>query len=138
MSTVNDLLQLLKAQDEFNFGLHTLIESNTLYQRLLSVWSNVRRMLTADQHPTEPVPNGLTPEYHLRWLWARIEPDPALLWLRAAGLPHAEHTLRAVSVLQENAAVFPDGTMSKWVTIWLQKRAGVKVSTVVSDDMDSD
>ena len=118
------LLQHLKAQDEFNFGLHTLIESSTLYQRLLAVWSNVRRMLVADQNPEEVIPEGVTPDYHSLWLWARVEPDPAMLWIRAAGLPEADHTLRAVRVLQENAAVFPDGTMSKWASAWLRNKAG--------------
>lgn len=126
MQTAADVLSHVQEQDQFNLGVHTLLSASTLYQRLLSVWPNVARLLPADRTPTEPIPDGLPAEYRLRWLWARIEPDPGPLWLKTAGLPPAEHNERAVEVMQDNAVVFPDGTMSKWANQWLKQKAGVK------------
>jgi hypothetical protein len=132
MATVAILLSRLRKNDENNIGVVTLVASDPLYSRLLAAWGAVKRKLRSDRHPFEELPPGLPEDAHERWLWARVEPDPLPLWIAASGLPDAPHVRRAMQVLIENCAVFPDGKASMWVEKFLTeqaRRAGVKLAS---------
>lgn len=126
-----DVLQRLKADDDHNIGVVTLFIQDRLLSRLAATWSSVARVLPRDSNPNEEYPPDTPPEFMVRWLWARIEPEPEPVWAEMTGLPLAPHVLRAMRVLQDIGAVFPDGTLSKWVSQYLTseaKRIGVESS----------
>lgn len=122
MTVAAELLQDLKAHDDYNVGIVTLVKDNRLLERLVAAWPNVARCLV-DGDPDERMPADLPSEDRARWLWARVEPDVREVWLRVSGLPAASHVYDAIEALQHNGAVFPDGTMSKWIYRYLVKRA---------------
>jgi hypothetical protein len=132
MATAGSILMKLRAHDEHNFGIVTLLAHDATLARLIAAWPSVGRKLQSDASPLENTPAGLDVADHERWLWARVEPEPEPLWAEAAGLPDAEHVRRAMRVLMDNGAVFPDGDMSRWSERFLvesAKRAGVKQPT---------
>lgn len=119
----------MKARDAKNVAIVTLLSQDVMYQRLVAVWGGVGERLAPDDMPNESAPESLNRSMHNRWMWSRVEPEPEPLWAEAAGLPDAPHVRRAMRVLQENGAVFPDGTLSTWVEKFLAKqadRAGVE------------
>ncbi len=129
MPTAGTLLTRIRHHDESNIGLVSLIMSDMIFARLLAVWPSVARKLEEDGNPSENTPEALPASEHSRWLWARVEPDPEALWIEASGLPDAAHVRRAMRVLMDNGAVFPDGGVSLWVESYLRqtaKRAGVE------------
>lgn len=129
MKTANMLISELKDVDEVNLGVVALLSSRTIYGALVVSWTSVARRLNFGS-PFEAVPDAIPKEDHLRWLWSRVEPEPNALWAEAAGLPNAVHVRRAMNVLRDNCAIFPDGKMSQWAHQWLRAQAafgGVKI-----------
>jgi hypothetical protein len=129
MPTAGTILAKLKQHDAYNIGVVTLLASDPTLGKLIAAWPNVARKIEDETNPFENTPEELPAREHERWLWARIEPEPESMWAEAAGLPDAPHVRRAMRVLQDNGAVFPDGTMSQWASRFLvesAKRAGVK------------
>jgi hypothetical protein len=123
------ILGQMHQHDAHNIGIVTMLSTDSLLARLLAAWPAVARKLQPDENPFEATPEGLPDATHERWLWARVEPEPEPLWAEAAGLPDAPHVRRAMRVLQDNGAVFPDGQMSVWAQRFLAeqaKRAGVR------------
>jgi len=128
-ATAASILARMKAHDTNNIGVVTLVTQDPIYERLVAAWPNVARLLQPDGNPEEACPHDTPLQFHVRWLWARIEPEPEGLWASVAGLPDAPHVQRAMRVLQEHAAVFPDGALSQWLVKYLTKvasRLGVK------------
>jgi hypothetical protein len=130
MPTAEAILASLLEHDAHNIGLVTLLIRDPMLGKLVAAWPNVARKLAADTDPDERTPDDLPATEHERWVWARVEPDPEPLWIEAAGLPDAPHVRRALRVLMDNGAVFPDGQMSQWTERFLResaKRAGVQL-----------
>jgi hypothetical protein len=136
MPTAGVLIDRLRLQDEHNLGVVTLLAHDPMLAKLIAAWPTVARRLAPDENPSEPSPEGLPASEHERWLWSRVEPEPEPLWAEAAGLPDAPHVRRAMRVLMDNCAVFPDGTMSTWSDRFLResaKRAGVRLGDDAED-----
>ncbi len=119
-----DILIRLKADDDHNIGVVTMFNQDRLLSRLAATWPSVARVLPRDDNPPEECPPDTPPEYMVRWLWSRIEPEPEPVWAEMTGLPQAPHVFRAMRVLQDIGAVFPDGTLSQWVQRYLTSEAG--------------
>ena len=133
MTTAAEILDRMKDRDQFNLGVVTMLtmDKSGDLMRLCACWSNVAYCLDGDSNPDEVCPPDTPATHHERWLWSRVEPDPEPVWAEVAGLPEAPHITRAMRVLQQIGAVFPDGTTSRLVTDLLQARAkahGVEVS----------
>jgi len=124
MNTAAKILEQIKAEDEFNIGLVMLLDQDPTLERLTAAWPNAARLIPADREPDEAVPPDLPVEDRVRWLWARVEPEPEPLWCEVAGLPNAPHIHRAMGVLQAMRCVFPDGTLSRWAEQYIRERVG--------------
>lgn len=116
-----DALDAAQFPDEQNHGVVILLQQSKILQRLVACWPSVP--LPPDSDPRQEVPAGMPITHHLRWLWARIEPDPIPEWLALSGLPDAPHTRRWAQVAIDNRMVFPDGTRSKWANQFITSRA---------------
>ena len=133
MHTAASILARLKVDDSNNIGVVTLVTQDALYERLIAAWPNAARLLNADENPDEECPPDTPLQFHVLWLWSRIQPEPEPVWATVAGLPHAPHVVRAMHTLRDHAAVFSDGTLSEWLTKYLTKianRLGVKADEV--------
>ena len=123
VDTAATILARIKSHDQHNIGVVTLLASDPMLGRLAASWANVSKLISPDVDPQEVCPPSMPLADRSRWLWARVEPDPAPLWISISGLPAAPHTFRCVQVLQDNGAVFPDGEMSDWALKWLAQSA---------------
>lgn len=122
--TAGDLLQQMKDRDTHNVGVVTMIQADKtgMLTKLCACWPNVAKCLEADSNPREVCPPDTPATHRERWLWARVEPEPERVWAEVAGLPDAPHVRRAMNTLQRICAVFPDGTLSRFVFRYLKKR----------------
>jgi len=132
VNTASELLAFFKDQDQYNIGVIALVTSRPIYVTLCSAWPNVARCLYGA--PDEPLPEELPLDVRLRWLWSRVEPAPEAIWAEIANLPLAPHVTKAMKSLQDNCAVFPDGSMSKWVFNYLAKRAKLVGAYTAEDE----
>jgi hypothetical protein len=134
--TAADLLHQMKARDDHNVGVVTMIvnDRTKLLERLCACWPNVALCLEGDTSPEEVCPEDTPATHRERWLWARVEPEPESVWAEVAGMPDAPHVRRAMRTLQKIGAVFPDGTLSKYV--WRYLRAQAKDAGTVNDEME--
>jgi hypothetical protein len=131
VNTASELLAFFKEQDKHNVGIVSLVTSRPIYTTLCAAWPNVARCLSVPAD--EDLPADLPSDVRLRWLWSRVEPSPGDAWAEIANLPSAPHVRQAMAALQENCAVFPDGSMSEWVFNFLAKRAK-NVGAYTGDD----
>lgn len=124
--TARELLNELKQQMETtsgttSAGIVAMLTGDPLLIRLVACWSLVP--LGPDPNPTEVMPEETPPTHRLRWLWARVEPDPTAAWLETAGLPDAPHFRRRCDMARLTRMVFPDGTLSTGARVFLQQTA---------------
>jgi len=129
-TTARDILEEMKARDGLdaeqhpakqNQGILVLLENSKVLARLVAAWPNVP--VSPDPNPGEEVPDDTPVTHYIRWLWARMEPDPIPVWLGMAGLPEAPHLRKWCYVAIDNRMVFPDGGISKWCRRFLTARA---------------
>ena len=116
-----DALDAKNYRDMQNTGIVFMLSQSRTLARLVATWPHVP--LLPDPNPQEEVPPDLPESYRLRWLWARVEPDPIPAWLATAGLPDAPHTRRWCLVAQDQQMVYPDSTVSKWAQQFLTSHA---------------
>jgi hypothetical protein len=107
--------------DGDNTGIVNLLDTSPDLRRLVAVWTNVP--IPLDPDPNEECPASLPVAIRLRWVWSRLDPDPVPVWITYAGLPDAPHIRRLVQMAMDNRIVFPDGTLSQWATVYLQREA---------------
>lgn len=104
-----------------NHGVVILLDQDPILARLVAAWPNVP--LGRDPKPDEAMPEGIPEGRILRWMWARIVPDPIPDWLITAGLPDAPQYRRRCWTAIDNKMVFPDGTRSRWAGQFVTSRA---------------
>jgi len=121
MTMPADIVASAEAADGVNGGIVVLLESDRTLAKLIAVWGNVP--VSADPDPAEEYPAGLPESLQWRWVWSRLDPDPCPTWIAYAGLPDAPHIRRTVQLAIDNRIVFPDGSLSSWASVYLQRVA---------------
>ena len=121
MTTAAEILAAAIAADDANAGIVSLLEDDQELRRLVAVWTNVP--IQPDPNPDEECPADLQVWARLRWLWSRVEPDPIPVWIALAGLPDAPHVRNSIRLAIDNRVVLPDGTLSSWAQVYVQRQA---------------
>jgi len=111
----SDILLSLKERDDG--PTFTMVKANPIHLQLVAAWTSMQ--LQEDEDPDEECPPDTPAHLRLRWLWARIEPDPTAAWIEMSGLPDAPHVRRACRVLQDNGVVHPDGDVAASVRTFM-------------------
>jgi len=115
-----DMLDPEEHPETQNHGIVVLLDQDPILAQLVAAWHNVP--IGVDPNPNEPMPPDI-PEYKLlRWVWARITPDPIPTWLETAGLPERPDFIRKCWSAIDNRMVFPDGTRSRWAQQFVTRR----------------
>lgn len=115
-----DMLDPEEHPEAQNHGVIVLLDEDPILARLVAAWHNVP--IGVDPNPDEPMPADIPEHMALRWVWARIEPDPIPVWLEVAGLPDRPDFRRKAQAAIDNRMVFPDGTRSRWAQQFVTRR----------------
>ena len=129
MTTPREILAELKRLDaldperfpeEQNHGVVVLLDADKILARLVAAWPNVP--LGVDPDPDREMPADIHESKAIRWMWARIQPNPIPVWLTTAGLPKRPDFVRKCWAAIDNQMVFPDGTQSRWAREFVTRR----------------
>ena len=124
MSTALEILMAAKSRDERNIGAVSMLDTDPVLARLVSVFQAIGNCIPDDPNPDEECPEATPGHLQIRWVWSRLNPDPVSMWIEASGLPDAPHIRRACYVAIDTAMVYSDGCMAGWVSAFLKQRAG--------------